>query len=145
MNAPKTPPAPKHYPAPQGLPIVRCYYPVPPGEELKPRPAIVLAGRDPGDGKPLILTVCYGTSVIKRIPYAWDFIIKSDNVNEFLPSGLHETTRFDLTQTVELPYTSDNFALPRGVRVYGNNPQMGIVVESALPRLQSAIAAAKRK
>lgn len=131
---------PANYPAPGLGDVVWCRFPeqlLKPKVAPKPRPGIVLqvfAPREPGD--PFVVHVCPGTSQLRGI-YAHELLIDRDqHPEEYAPTGLSYSTKFDLRRIATLPYTSEWFEPPPIPR-FGANPKMGSLHPATVPRLRA--------
>src|SRR3984893_13169799 len=93
--------------------IVWCHFPDDIHPRPKPRPALVLIVFD--DGAPQFeVRVVYGTS--QRTTTL--SILRERNPTAYVMAGLSYETKFDLKQTLDLPYTTEWFSVPpaRGAR-----------------------------
>jgi len=87
--------------------IVRCHFPDDIHPRPKPRPALVLIVFD--DGAPQFeVRVVYGTS--QRTTTL--SILRERNPTAYVMAGLSYDTKFDLKQTLDLPYTTEWFSVP---------------------------------
>lgn len=124
--------------------IVECRFPESemgtPGP--KERPALVVQVEvDPEDESAHIVRVAYGTSQDVEQRYPGEFTIRATDAK----AGLDRDTKFDLGNTVRLPFDTDWFA-PSPNRRFGEHPKRGAldVRDQNLKRaLQAAILEAK--
>ncbi|WP_235581384.1 MULTISPECIES: hypothetical protein [unclassified Rhizobacter] len=86
----------------------------------------------------MAVTVAYGTSQhVKRL-HAGEFAItKPGHRAAYDSAGLSFDTRFDLRQSVELPWTTDFFAVPPRAP-HGQNPKLGSLHASMMRAAQAA-------
>ena len=106
----------------------------------KPRPALVLAvGHDVGDESACIVRVAAGTSrkVQQGEVFPWELLIENDVDSAFQISGLSYTTKFNIRNTLELPYTSIFFEPPPR-RPFGATPKLGVLHASYMMTLKAA-------
>ena len=106
----------------------------------KPRPALVLAvGHDVGDESVCIVRVAAATS--RKIQpgevFPWELLIENDGGGAFQISGLSYTTKFNIRNTLELPYTSMFFEPPPR-RPFGATPKLGVLHASYMTILKAA-------
>ena len=105
--------------------IVWCHFPDLPRRSPgpKPRPALVCDVTEREDG--VAVTVAYGTSQgLKRLHKGVFAISKQGNPAAYSSAGLSFDTKFDLRQSVELPWNEDFFAVPARVP-HGQHPKLG--------------------
>lgn len=112
---------------PSAFDIVTCYFPEadpPPDGSTKLRPALVLSVlRESTSGK-IALRIAYGTSVLKLLQREHlDLIIQ--NATDLRLVGLPRATRFDLDNTVVMPWCPPYFEAWPG---YGT-PVIGTLTE----------------
>jgi len=113
----------------------------------KPRPALVLAiGEHEDDPRILMVRVAAGTSrkVMPGQCYPWEFLIESDASSAFQGSGLSYTTKFNVRNTLELPYTAVFFE-PPPQRPFGAIPKLGALHASYMTALKAAFRSAAEK
>ena len=113
----------------------------------KPRPVLVLAVGEHEDdpGIPMV-RVAAGTSrkVLPGQRYPWELLIEDDGSSAFQVSGLSYTTKFNVRNTLELPYTSMFFE-PPPQRPFGATPKLGALHASYMPALKAAYRSASEK
>jgi hypothetical protein len=136
MRAPWTSPAPGD--------IVWCHFPhFPHSPHLsqlnpgpKPRPALVCAVTEREDG--VSITVAYGTSQgLNRLRAGEFAITKMGHRAAYDSAGLSFDTKFDLRQSVELPWNADFFAVPPQAP-HGQHPKLGNLHASMMRAAQAA-------
>lgn len=130
------------WPAPKPGDIVWCRFPEDLGSHPapKPRPALVLAvGRIDGE---TAVEVAFGTSRKTNRLYAGEFAVSSSDGDAYRTAGLSYPTKFNLSKTIQLPYTSDWFAVAPGAP-FGQTPKLGLLHPSLMHRARSAYEAAR--
>ena len=113
------------WPAPEPGDIVWCRFPERPRDKPgpKPRPALVLEVTQRADG--VEVKVAYGTSKKLGRLVAGEFAIrKSDNAAAYALAGLSYDTKFNLAETLALPWDNQFFAVPPNAR-HGQMPKLG--------------------
>jgi hypothetical protein len=136
----------KAYAPPSPGDIVWCR--LPEDARLKPapksRPVLILAVgvHEEDDGLPMV-RIAAGTSrkVTADKVYPWEMLIESDGSSAFQASGLSYTTKFNIRNTLELPYTSAFFE-PPPQRPYGAIPKLGSLHVSYVAAMRAAFAKA---
>jgi hypothetical protein len=132
-------------PRPKAGDIVQCRFPEdklgPPGPKDRPALVIEVEEENSEDESASIVRVAYGTSqeVEKRHP--GEFTIRATDPT----AGLDLDTKFDLANTVRVPFDTEWFA-PSPHRRFGDHPERGILnlKDEKLKRtLQAAILEAK--
>jgi hypothetical protein len=126
------------WPIPEVGDIVWCRYPRLakdlPGP--KPRPALVLQVRGVDDV--IEVTVAYGTSQHLDQMKSGEFAIrKIENGSAYALAGLSYDTKFDLNNTVCIPWDDMFFSVPLGAP-YGENPKLGCLHPSMMKVVASA-------
>jgi len=117
--------------------IVWCHFPDRINPRTKPRPALVLVVFD-DDAPQFAVRVAYGTSQRPTTLYRGEFaILKETNPTAYAAAGLSYNTKFNLGQTVDLPYTSTWFSVPPAAP-HGQNPKLGILHPSLVRAVQAA-------
>jgi hypothetical protein len=130
MGAPWTAPSPGD--------IVWCRFPhLPkPTPGPKPRPALVCDVTEREDG--VAVTVAYGTSQGLNRLHAGEFAItKLSHRAAYDSAGLSFDTKFDLRQSVELPWNMAFFAVPPQAP-HGQHPKLGSLHASMMRTAQAA-------
>ena len=128
------------WPAPEPGDIVWCRFPERPRDKPgpKPRPALVLEVTQRADG--MEVKVAYGTSKKLGRLLAGEFVIrKSDNAAAYALAGLSYDTKFNLMETLSLPWDSQFFAISPNPR-HGQIPKLG----SLHPGMMKVVEAAMR-
>ena len=131
-------------PRPKADDIVQCRFPESeagtPGP--KDRPALVVeVEEDPEDASASIVRVAYGTSQDVEQRYPGELTIRATEPK----AGLDRDTKFDLGNTLRLPFDTEWFA-PSPNRRFGEHPKRGTLnlQDQKLKRaLQAAILEAK--
>jgi hypothetical protein len=88
------------------------------------------------------IVVAYGTSQKTDRLHSGEFVIARPDGDAWRLSGLSYETKFNLRQTVELPFNSEWFAVSPGAP-FGQNPKCGLLHPSLLRRAQAAWNAAQ--
>ncbi len=123
--------------------IVWCQFPNLPRRNPgpKPRPALVCDVTDREDG--VSITVAYGTSQgLQRLHKGEFAITRSGNPAAYSSAGLSFDTKFDLRQSVELPWNEAFFAVPARAPL-GQHPKLGSLHASMMRAAHAAYRAAK--
>ena len=122
--------------------IVWCYFPDKINPHPKPRPALILNVFD-DEAPHFTVDVVYGTSQRTTTLYRGEFaILRSKDVAAYEAAGLSYDTNFDLKQIVNLPYNTDWYSVPPGVRP-GETTRLGTLHPSLVRRVESAFRAAR--
>lgn len=87
--------------------------------------------------------VAFGTSQKTSRLYSGEFLIGLQDGDAFLAAGLSYPTKFNLAKSLELPYTSDWFAVAPGTP-FGQTPKLGILHPSLMRRARSAFESRRR-
>ena len=121
--------------------IVWCHFPDNISPHPKPRVALILVVFD--DEAPRFeVRVAYGTSQRATTLYRGEFsILRSRNPVAYQAAGLSYDTKFDLKQTVDLPYTTEWFSVPPAAP-HGQSPNLGTLHPSLVRALEAAYRAA---
>jgi hypothetical protein len=127
------------WPQPVAGDIVWCRFPDGLSSRTKPRPTLVLKVFD--DVAPLYsVQVGYGTSQKTTTLHGGEFLIsKSLHPAAYEMAGLSYDTKFNLRQTLILPFTDQWFGIPPS-QPHGAKPKLGTLH----PSLMRAAAAAYR-
>jgi len=131
-------------PRPKAGDIVQCRFPE--GKVGTPRPKdrptlVIEVEEDPEDKSASIVRVAYGTSQDVEQRYAGELTVRATDPK----AGLDRDTKFDVGNTVRLPFDTDWFASSPNRR-FGDHPKRGILnlKDEKLKRaLQAAILEAK--
>ena len=123
--------------------IVWCHFPDQIRPRPKPRPALILVVFD--DNAPQFdVRVAYGTSQRTTSLHRGEFaILRERNAAAYAAAGLSYDTKFDLTQVLDLPYTSEWFSVPPAAP-HGQMPKLGTLHPSLVRAVEAAFRAAKR-
>lgn len=121
--------------------IVWCHFPDNIHPRPKPRPALVLVVFD--DEAPRFeVRAVYGTSQRTTTLHRGKFAILRDrNPAAYEAAGLSYGTKFDLNQTLDLPYTTEWFSVPPAAP-HGQSPRLGTLHPSLVRALEAAFRAA---
>ena len=129
------------WPEPTAGEIVWCYFPDDVSPRAKPRPALIMTVYD-DDAPNFEVRVAYGTSKRTTTLHRGEFTISSTgNRAAYEMAGLSYDTKFDLKRAIDLPYTSEWFAVPPAAP-HGQTPKLGTVHPSLMLALQAAFRAA---
>ncbi len=121
--------------------IVWCRFPDGINPRPKLRPALILAVFD-DDAPQFEVRVAYGTSQRTTALYRGEFAILRDrNPAAYEVAGLSYDTKFDLRQVVDLPYTTEWFAVPPPAP-HGEKPTLGTLHPTLVRAVEAAIRAA---
>jgi hypothetical protein len=121
---------------------VWCHFPDTISPLPKPRPALILTVYD-DDAPEFAVEVAYGTSQRTTELHRGEFsILKSRNPVAYQATGLSYDTKFNLRQTVVLPYTTEWFTIPPAAP-HGQKPTLGTLHPSLVRALQAAYRAAR--
>ena len=86
--------------------------------------------------------VVYGTSQRKTMLHRGEFaILRSRNPAAYEAAGLSYDTKFDLQQTLDLPFTTEWFSVPPAAP-HGQTPKLGTLHPSLVRALEAAYRAA---
>jgi hypothetical protein len=130
------------WPEPTAGDIVWCHFPDNIHPRPKPRPALVLVVYD-DDAPEFSVAVAYGTSQRTTSLHRGEFAILRDrSPAAYEAAGLSYDTKFDLRQTVVLPYTTDWFSVPPAAP-HGQVPKLGTLHPSVVRAVEAAYRAAK--
>ncbi len=123
--------------------IVWCHFPDDIHPRPKPRPALILAVFD-DDAPQFTVRVTYGTSQRTTTLYRGEFSILHDrSAAAFESAGLSFDTKFDLKQTLDLPFTTRRFSVPPA-EPHGQTPKLGTLHPSLVNAAQAAFRAATK-
>jgi hypothetical protein len=123
--------------------IVWCQFPNLPRRNPgpKPRPALVCDVTVREDG--VVVTVAYGTSQgLQRLHKGEFAITKQSTPAAYSSAGLSFDTKFDLRQSVELPWNEDFFCVPARAP-HGQHPKIGNLHASMMRSAHAAFQGAK--
>ena len=121
--------------------IVWCYFPDNISPRAKPRPALIMTVYD-DEAPNFEVRVAYGTSQRMTSLHSGEFSVsRASNRAAYKMAGLSFDTKFDLKHAVDLPYTSEWFAVPPSAP-HGQTPKLGTLHPSLILALQAACRAA---
>jgi len=122
--------------------IVWCHFPDGINPKAKPRPALLLAVFD-DDAPNFHVRVAYGTSQRTTSLHRGEFaILRLHNQAAYDMAGLSYDTKFDLKQSIDLPYTTEWFAVPP-TAPHGQIPKLGTLHPSMVRAVEAAFRAAQ--
>jgi hypothetical protein len=122
--------------------IVWCHFPDNISPHPKPRPALILAVFD-DDAPQFTVRAAYGTSQRTTTLYKGEFsILRERNPAAYEAAGLSYNTKFNLKQTLDLPYTTVWFSVPPAAP-HGQKPKLGTLHPSLVRVVQAAFRAAR--
>jgi hypothetical protein len=122
--------------------IVWCRFPGSINPRPEPRPALVVEYRD-DDAPEFTVEVAYGTSQRTTALHRGEFaILRERNPVVYRGAGLSHGTKFDLRQTVILPYSTEWFHVPPAAP-HGQTPLLGTLHPSLMRAVQAAVHAAR--
>jgi hypothetical protein len=129
-----------------GLPtageIVWCHFPDNVNPRPKPRPALVLNVFDEGAPE-FSVEVAYGTSQRTTSLHCGEFAILRDcHPAAYAAAGLSYDTKFNLRQTVVLPFNTEWFSVPP-TAPHGQTPMLGTLHPSLMRAVEAAFRAAQ--
>ena len=108
----------------------------------KPRPALILVVFD-DDAPQFDVRVAYGTSQRTTSLHRGEFsILRDRNAAAYASAGLSYDTKFDLTQVLDLSYTSEWFSVPPAAP-HGQTPKLGVLLPSLVRAVEAAFRVAK--
>ena len=121
--------------------IVWCYLSKDVTPRAKPRPALIMTVYD-DDAPNFEVRVAYGASKRCTTLHSGEFTISSTGHRAaYDMAGLSYDTKFDLKRAIDLPYTSEWFAVPPAAP-HGQIPKLGTLHPSLVLALQAAYRAA---
>jgi hypothetical protein len=122
--------------------ILWCHFPDHITPRPKPRPALVLVVYD-DDAPQFQVEVAYGTSQRTTELHRAEFVIsQARHPAAYQAAGLSYDTKFDLRQTVLLPYTNEWFSVPPAAP-HGQKPVLGTLHPSLVRAVEAAYRASK--
>jgi hypothetical protein len=122
--------------------IVWCHFPDCVNPRPKPRPALILAVYD-DDAPEFSVEVVYGTSRRTTELHRGEFsILRDRNPAAYQAAGLSFDSKFDLKQTVVLPYSTEWFSVPPAAP-HGQVPKLGTLHPSLVRAVEAAFRAAR--
>ena len=131
------------WPEPTAGEIVWCHFPDNIHPKPKPRPGLITLVKQDEAGM-IFVSVAYGTSKKTHQLYSGEFrIAKDEHPAAYASAGLSYDTKFDLKNTLELPYNDTYFSVPPRAP-YGQLPKLG-TLHPSMVRIAAAAFAAVRK
>lgn len=120
--------------------IVWCHFPDNVNPRPKPRPALILNVFDE-DAPAFSVEVAYGTSQRTTTLHRGEFsILRERNPAAYTAAGLSYDTKFNLRQTVVLPFNTDWFSVPPAAP-HGQKPMLGTLHPSLMRAVEAAFRA----
>jgi hypothetical protein len=121
--------------------IVWCHFPDS-SPQPKPRPALILTVYD-DDAPEFVVRVVYGTSQRTTQLHSGEFAIAQlRNPAAYELAGLSYDTKFNLKQTVDLPFTDEHFSVPPAAP-QGQCPTLGTLHSTMMQAFLAAWRAAQ--
>ena len=131
------------WPEPTAGEIIWCHFPDNIHPKPKPRPGLVILVKQDEVGM-IFVSVAYGTSKKTDRLYSGEFrIAKDEHPAAYASAGLSYDTKFDLKNTLELPYNDAYFSVPPRAP-YGQLPKLG-TLHPSMVRIAAAAFTAVRK
>lgn len=120
--------------------IVWCHFPDDIHPRPKPWPALILAVFDE-DAPRFTARVAYGTSQRATALHRGEFsILRERNPAAYVTAGLSYDTKFDLRQSLDLPFSTEWFSVPPAAP-FGQTPKLGVLHPSLVRAVQAAFQA----
>ena len=120
--------------------MVWCHFPDHIHPRPKPRPALVITVYEE-DAPAFSVEVAYGTSQRTTTLHRGEFaILRERHLAAYQAAGLSFDTKFNLGQTVTLPYTTQWFSVPPAAP-HGQVPKLGILHPSLVRTVEAAFKA----
>ena len=114
----------KWWPEPAAGDIVWCHFPDNIHPKPKPRPGLIVSTKEDDEGK-IFVSVAYGTSQKTNRLFSGEFrITKIEHPVAYSSAGLSYDTKFDLKNTLELPFNEVYFSVPPNAP-HGQLPKLG--------------------
>jgi hypothetical protein len=131
------------WPEPTAGEIVWCHFPDNIHPKPKPRPGLVVLVKEDDDGM-IFVSVAYGTSKKTDRLYSGEFrIAKSEHAAAYASAGLSYDTKFNLRNTLELPYNDTYVSIPPRAP-HGQLPKLGTLHPSMVRIAAAAFAVASK-
>jgi len=131
------------WPEPAAGEIVWCHFPDNIHPKPKPRPGLIILVKQDDDGM-IFVSVAYGTSKKTDRLYSGEFrISKNEHPAACASAGLSYDTKFDLRNTLELPFNDTYFSVPPRAP-HGQLPKLG-TLHPSMVRIASAAFVAVRE
>jgi hypothetical protein len=122
--------------------IVWCHFPDDISPRPKPRPVLVIAVFD-DDAPEFAVEVAYGTSQRTTALHSGEFaILRECSPVAYQAAGLSYDTKFDLRQTVVVPYSAEWFSVPPAAP-HGQKPLLGTLHPSLMRAVEAAFRASR--
>lgn len=126
----------KWWPEPAAGDIVWCHFPDKIHPKPKPRPGLIVFTKEDDDGM-IFVSVAYGTSQKTNRLFGGEFrITKIEHPVAYNSAGLSYDTKFDLKNTLELPFNEAYFSVPPNAP-NGQIPKLG-TLHPSMVRIASA-------
>ena len=127
----------KWWPEPAAGDIVWCHFPDNIHPKPKPRPGLIVSTKEDDEGK-IFVSVAYGTSQKTNRLFSGEFrITKIEHPVAYYSSGLSYDTKFDLRNTLELPFNEVYFSVPPNAP-HGQIPKLG-TLHPSMVRIAAAV------
>ena len=121
--------------------IVWCHFPYYIHPRAKPTPTLILIVFD-DDAPQFTVRVTYGTSQRTTTLHRGEFgVLRDRNPAAYEAAGLSYDTKFDLRQSVDLPFTTEWFSVPPAAP-HGQTTKLGTLHPSLVRAVQVAFRAA---
>lgn len=129
----------KWWPEPAAGDIVWCHFPDNIHPKPKPRPGLIVSTKEDDEGK-IFVSVAYGTSQRTNRLFSGEFrITKNEHPVAYNSAGLSYDTKFDLKNTLELPFSEVYFSVPPNAP-HGQIPKLGTLHPSMVRIAAAAFA-----
>jgi len=129
----------KWWPEPTAGDIVWCHFPDNIHPKPKPRPGLIVSTKEDDEGK-IFVSVAYGTSQKTNRLFSGEFrITKIEHPVAYNSAGLSYDTKFDLRNTLELPFNEVYFSVPLNAP-HGQIPKLGTLHPSMVRIAAAAFA-----
>ena len=129
----------KWWPEPAAGDIVWCHFPDNIHPKPKPRPGLIVSTTEDDEGK-IFVSVAYGTSQKTNRLFSGEFrITKIEHPVAYNSAGLSYDTKFDLKNTLELPFNEVYFSVPPNAP-HGQIPKLGTLHPSMVRIAAAAFA-----
>ena len=129
----------KWWPEPAAGDIVWCHFPDNIHPKPKPRPGLIVSTKEDNEGK-IFVSVAYGTSQKTNRLFSGEFrITKIEHPVAYNSAGLSYDTKFDLRNTLELPFNEVYFSVPPNAP-HGQIPKLGTLHPSMVRIAAAAFA-----
>ena len=129
----------KWWPEPAAGDIVWCHFPDNIHPKPKPRPGLIVSTKEDDEGK-IFVSVAYGTSQRTNRLFSGEFrITKIEHPVAYNSAGLSYDTKFDLRNTLELPFIEVYFSVPPNAP-HGQIPKLGTLHPSMVRIAAAAFA-----